>query len=154
MNQFNHDILRDLDYFHNHNRTVLHLHSLYNHDSTVPWPGTTEAKARSSVALRVAKVCGKFLLLLGLLYLFVCSLNLLASSFRLLGGKTASKYCGIFMLETLGRADNEASNTVVDQSSPGGAILTSKTPKCISHFRRLKIRIDKTSVATPQIFYL
>lgn len=52
--------------------------------------GSTEAKSRSSVAFRVAKVCGKLLLLLGLLYLFVCSLNLLASSFRLLGGRTAS----------------------------------------------------------------
>ncbi|XP_053646250.2 sodium-dependent phosphate transport protein 2A isoform X2 [Cherax quadricarinatus] len=40
--------------------------------------------------VRAAVVCLKLAVLVGLLYLFVCSLKLLASSFRLLGGRTAS----------------------------------------------------------------
>ena len=37
----------------------------------------------------VAKILIKFLMLMGLLYLFICSLGLLSDAFRLLGGKTA-----------------------------------------------------------------
>ena len=33
----------------------------------------------------------KFILLLGLLYMFICSLSFLSSAFRLLGGKTAGE---------------------------------------------------------------
>ncbi|XP_071528007.1 sodium-dependent phosphate transport protein 2A-like isoform X2 [Panulirus ornatus] len=45
---------------------------------------------RWNAGVRAGVVCGKLLILTGLLYLFVCSLKLLASSFRLLGGRTAS----------------------------------------------------------------
>jgi len=40
-----------------------------------------------NVLVRLGKVC----LLLGLLYLFICSLDLLSSAFRLVGGKAAGK---------------------------------------------------------------
>lgn len=40
---------------------------------------------------RPLMVVVKLVVLVGLLYLFISSLGLLASSFRLLGGKTASK---------------------------------------------------------------
>ncbi|XP_045600158.2 sodium-dependent phosphate transport protein 2A isoform X1 [Procambarus clarkii] len=43
-----------------------------------------------SALVRAGVVCLKLGALVGLLYLFVCSLKLLASSFRLLGGRTAS----------------------------------------------------------------
>ncbi|KAK1792469.1 hypothetical protein P4O66_012398 [Electrophorus voltai] len=39
--------------------------------------------------LRVFRSVGKFILLLGLLYMFVCSLDILSSAFQLVGGKTA-----------------------------------------------------------------
>jgi sodium-dependent phosphate cotransporter len=37
-------------------------------------------------------VIGKFVALTSLLYLFICSLTFLSSSFRLLGGKAAGKF--------------------------------------------------------------
>lgn len=40
---------------------------------------------------RVALGLGKVFLLLGLLYLFICSLDFLSSAFRLLGGKAAGE---------------------------------------------------------------
>jgi len=43
----------------------------------------------SGVLVRLGKVC----MLLGLLYLFICSLDLLSSAFRLVGGKAAGKMC-------------------------------------------------------------
>ena len=39
----------------------------------------------------VGRTLMKIVCLLGLLYLFICSLNFLSSAFRLLGGKTAGK---------------------------------------------------------------
>ena len=41
--------------------------------------------------LRVALTVGKIVLLIGLLYLFICSLDFLSSAFRLLGGKAAGE---------------------------------------------------------------
>ena len=41
--------------------------------------------------LRVALTFTKIVLLLGLLYLFICSLDFLSSAFRLLGGKAAGE---------------------------------------------------------------
>ena len=38
--------------------------------------------------MRLGKVC----LLLSLLYMFICSLDLLSSAFRLVGGKAAGKH--------------------------------------------------------------
>ena len=38
---------------------------------------------------RVLLTIGKIIVLLGLLYMFICSLSFLSSAFRLLGGKTA-----------------------------------------------------------------
>ena len=40
---------------------------------------------------RVVSTITKIALLLGLLYLFICSLSFLSSAFRLLGGKTAGE---------------------------------------------------------------
>ena len=40
---------------------------------------------------RVALAVGKVILLLGLLYVFICSLDFLSSAFRLLGGKAAGE---------------------------------------------------------------
>ena len=40
---------------------------------------------------RVALAVGKVILLLGLLYVFLCSLDFLSSAFRLLGGKAAGE---------------------------------------------------------------
>lgn len=37
--------------------------------------------------LRVVVSVGKFILLLGLLYIFICSLDILSSAFQLVGGK-------------------------------------------------------------------
>ena len=45
---------------------------------------------------RVSLVLAKLILLLGLLYLFICSLSFLTSAFRLLGGKKAGKNLSFF----------------------------------------------------------
>lgn len=42
--------------------------------------------------LSILKGVGRFLLLLGFLYLFVCSLDVLSSAFQLVGGKMAGKF--------------------------------------------------------------
>ena len=52
------------------------------------WP--TELDCRGKF-LRVALAFTKIVLLLGLLYLFICSLDFLSSAFRLLGGKAAGE---------------------------------------------------------------
>lgn len=52
--------------------------------------GPTELDGRGKVK-RVALSVGKVLLLLALLYLFICSLDFLSSAFRLLGGKAAGE---------------------------------------------------------------
>jgi len=44
---------------------------------------------------RVAVTFLKIVLLLGLLYMFICSLSFLSSAFRLLGGKTAGNCVNI-----------------------------------------------------------
>ena len=52
--------------------------------------GTTELDGIGKVK-RVALAVGKVILLLALLYLFICSLDFLSSAFRLLGGKAAGE---------------------------------------------------------------
>ena len=47
---------------------------------------------------RVLIGLGKTIVIFGLLYLFICSLDLLASSFRLLGGKAAGKLPLIYLV--------------------------------------------------------
>ncbi|KAM6942125.1 solute carrier family 34 member 2a [Lycodopsis pacificus] len=54
-------------------------------DTSVPW---TALDTRGKV-LRVLVSVGKFILLLGFLYIFICSLDLLSSAFQLVGGKAA-----------------------------------------------------------------
>lgn len=54
-----------------------HLHSLFP---------TTERDTKGKI-LCVFQGIGKFILLLGFLYLFVCSLDVLSSAFQLVGGK-------------------------------------------------------------------
>ncbi|XP_031727830.1 solute carrier family 34 member 2a [Anarrhichthys ocellatus] len=54
-------------------------------DTGVPW---TALDTRGKV-LRVLVSVGKFILLLGFLYIFICSLDLLSSAFQLVGGKAA-----------------------------------------------------------------
>ena len=50
----------------------------------------TELNGRGKLK-RIALIFCKIILLLGLLYLFICSLDFLSSAFRLLGGKTAGE---------------------------------------------------------------
>lgn len=52
--------------------------------------GLTELDGCGKVK-RVALAVGKVILLLGLLYVFICSLDFLSSAFRLLGGKAAGE---------------------------------------------------------------
>ena len=52
--------------------------------------GPTELDCIGKVR-RVALSVGKIILLLALLYLFICSLDFLSSAFRLLGGKAAGE---------------------------------------------------------------
>ena len=52
------------------------------------WPTELDCKGKF---LRVALAFTKIVLLLGLLYLFICSLDFLSSAFRLLGGKAAGE---------------------------------------------------------------
>ena len=52
--------------------------------------GPTELDGWGKVK-RVAVTFGKVVLLLGLLYMFICSLDFLSSAFRLLGGKAAGE---------------------------------------------------------------
>ena len=52
--------------------------------------GPTELDGIGKVK-RVALAVGKAILLLALLYLFICSLDFLSSAFRLLGGKAAGE---------------------------------------------------------------
>uniref|UniRef100_A0A8C9SHJ5 Sodium-dependent phosphate transport protein 2B n=1 Tax=Scleropages formosus TaxID=113540 RepID=A0A8C9SHJ5_SCLFO len=54
-------------------------------DTGVKW---SELDTKGKV-LRVLMAIGKFIVLLGLLYLFVCSLDILSSAFQLVGGKAA-----------------------------------------------------------------
>ncbi|XP_075946225.1 solute carrier family 34 member 2a [Anarhichas minor] len=54
-------------------------------DTGVPW---TALDTKGKV-LRVLVSVGKFILLLGFLYIFICSLDLLSSAFQLVGGKAA-----------------------------------------------------------------
>uniref|UniRef100_A0A3Q4B0I4 Uncharacterized protein n=1 Tax=Mola mola TaxID=94237 RepID=A0A3Q4B0I4_MOLML len=54
-------------------------------DTGVPW---SALDTRGKV-LRVLVSVGKLILLLGFLYLFICSLDILSSAFQLVGGKTA-----------------------------------------------------------------
>nr|XP_036312937.1 sodium-dependent phosphate transport protein 2B-like [Pipistrellus kuhlii] len=51
----------------------------------------SERDAKGKV-LSILKGVGRFLLLLGFLYLFVCSLDVLSSAFQLVGGKMAGKF--------------------------------------------------------------
>ncbi|XP_037530903.1 solute carrier family 34 member 2a [Nematolebias whitei] len=54
-------------------------------DTGVPW-SALDTKGK---VLRVLVSVIKFILLLGLLYMFICSLDILSSAFQLVGGKTA-----------------------------------------------------------------
>uniref|UniRef100_A0A3Q2WMM3 Solute carrier family 34 member 2a n=1 Tax=Haplochromis burtoni TaxID=8153 RepID=A0A3Q2WMM3_HAPBU len=54
-------------------------------DAGVPW-SALDTKGK---VLRVLISVGKLILLLGFLYMFVCSLDILSSAFQLVGGKTA-----------------------------------------------------------------
>ncbi|XP_035516393.1 solute carrier family 34 member 2a [Morone saxatilis] len=54
-------------------------------DTGVPW---SALDTRGKV-LRVLVSVGKFILLLGFLYMFICSLDILSSAFQLVGGKAA-----------------------------------------------------------------
>ncbi|XP_053182585.1 solute carrier family 34 member 2a [Scomber japonicus] len=54
-------------------------------DTGVPW-SALDTRGR---VLRVLVSVGKFVLLLGFLYIFICSLDILSSAFQLVGGKTA-----------------------------------------------------------------
>jgi len=67
-----------------------HLHGDAEEPITVLSPKSSH-DGPASGAKRAAIVMGKLGLLLVFLYFFICSLNLLASSFRLIGGKTASE---------------------------------------------------------------
>ncbi|XP_068739191.1 sodium-dependent phosphate transport protein 2B-like [Montipora capricornis] len=53
-------------------------------------PSWSEFDGRGKLK-RIALIFCKIILLLGLLYLFICSLDFLSSAFRLLGGKTAGE---------------------------------------------------------------
>lgn len=55
----------------------------------------TELEKRAKVRVVVLNVV-KVVTLLGLLYIFVCSLDLLASAFRLLAARQAGAYNGTF----------------------------------------------------------
>ena len=55
---------------------------------SVCWPTELDGTGKF---LRVALAFTKIVLLLGLLYLFICSLDFLSSAFRLLGGKAAGE---------------------------------------------------------------
>ena len=57
---------------------------------TLNFGGPTELDGCGKVQ-RVALAFGKIVLLLGLLYMFICSLDFLSSAFRLLGGKAAGE---------------------------------------------------------------
>ncbi|XP_073322188.1 solute carrier family 34 member 2a [Pagrus major] len=54
-------------------------------DTGVPW-SALDTKGK---VLRVAVAVGKLVLLLGFLYMFICSLDILSSAFQLVGGKAA-----------------------------------------------------------------
>ncbi|XP_038569526.1 sodium-dependent phosphate transport protein 2B-like [Micropterus salmoides] len=54
-------------------------------DTGVPW----SALDTNGKVLRVLVSVGKLILLLGFLYMFICSLDILSSAFQLVGGKTA-----------------------------------------------------------------
>ncbi|GLD66383.1 sodium-dependent phosphate transport protein 2B-like isoform X1, partial [Lates japonicus] len=54
-------------------------------DTGVPW-SALDTKGK---VLRVLVSVGKLVLLLGFLYMFICSLDILSSAFQLVGGKTA-----------------------------------------------------------------
>ncbi|XP_028444888.1 solute carrier family 34 member 2a [Perca flavescens] len=54
-------------------------------DTGVPW-SALDTKGK---VLRVLVSVGKFILLLGFLYMFICSLDILSSAFQLVGGKAA-----------------------------------------------------------------
>uniref|UniRef100_A0A8C2D1R5 Sodium-dependent phosphate transport protein 2B n=1 Tax=Cyprinus carpio TaxID=7962 RepID=A0A8C2D1R5_CYPCA len=58
-------------------------------DTGLKWSGEERNLDTKGKVLRVLKSIVKFILLLGLLYVFVCSLDILSSAFQLVGGKAA-----------------------------------------------------------------
>ncbi|KAL3859991.1 hypothetical protein ACJMK2_010168 [Sinanodonta woodiana] len=59
-------------------------------DLGVAWNDMSSAEKTKKVVLTTLKLC----VLLGLLYMFICSLDILSSAFRLLGGKAAGEALG------------------------------------------------------------
>ncbi|XP_070569542.1 sodium-dependent phosphate transport protein 2B-like [Ptychodera flava] len=66
-------------------------------DTDTPWSDLSTAGKCQRVFLNAIS---KPILLLGLLYLFICSLDFLSSAFRLLGGKTAGEVIGSSIVAT------------------------------------------------------
>ncbi|XP_064118398.1 sodium-dependent phosphate transport protein 2C-like [Macrobrachium nipponense] len=91
--------------------------------------------------LKALTIIGKILLLVGLLYLFICSLNLLASSFRLLGGKTASavfRQSALLSNPVVGLMIGVLVTVLVQSSSTSSSIIVSMVA---AHFLDVKTAI-------------
>ncbi|KAG0429463.1 hypothetical protein HPB47_023626 [Ixodes persulcatus] len=91
-------------------------------DQGVKWSDLTCGEKVQRVALGVAKaVC-----LLGLLYLFICSLDFLSSAFRLVGGKTAGKVMSqneVLKNPVVGLMIGVLSTVLVQSSSTSSSII-------------------------------
>lgn len=64
---------------------------------TVPFLFPTTERDTKGKILCIFQGIGKFILLLGFLYLFVCSLDVLSSAFQLVGGKDPGAGGGLFL---------------------------------------------------------
>ena len=66
------------------------MRSLYKFDSSNIQHFLSELTQQEKIK-KTSITIGKFVALLGLLYMFICSLSFLSSAFRLLGGKAAGE---------------------------------------------------------------
>nr|KAG5712137.1 hypothetical protein BaRGS_014487 [Batillaria attramentaria] len=93
-------------------------------DTDTPW-SELDTKGR---VMRATWLIVRFLLLLGLLYMFICSLDILSSAFRLLGGKAAGEALsntGLFSNPIAGLMVGVLSTVLVQSSSTSTSIIVS-----------------------------
>ena len=119
---------------------------------------------RGKVVRILCHYVGKFVLLLGLLYIFVCSLSVLGDSFQLLGGKTAGKAFSknkilsnlvaglmIGVLATVLLQSSSAITSIVVSMVGGGELLTVSLAIPIIMGANIGTSVSNTIVSLGQI---
>lgn len=117
--------------------------------------GDDEEQTFSSRCSRILIVTSKVIVLMGLLYTFICSLTFLSSSFRLLGGKAAGKFISnseLLQNPIVGLMIGVLVTVLVQSSSTSTSIVVTmvgsdcKNDMFFSHFPALSLSLHKHSV--------